>query len=299
MAQRLEGGTLIALGNLMATVWIEKDMEGQFVMVNAVLAWDAATGTKRFRARDALAALAKQERWDDLRTILDAAIARARKGIREQRGSTGMTEGEAFDELVQALRRQGLDVNDNGDLIAVGFGEVAAKEEIGHFESLLKKLNFDTTRNHFRQAMSALSREEWESANANTRVFLDSLCEEVAARLPPFKGDKPPTGGLARRHLQDSNFLDGAEADLLGAFFKVLHGSGSHPGTSAQNDATRRILMASATGSYYIERLIAKEQAERKELFWMKAIAEEVIGKVGTSSMLSEYQSIDFDTIDI
>jgi len=298
MALKFEGGTLIALGNLMATVWIEKDMEGQFVMVNARAVWDAATGTKRFRARDALADLAKQERWDEVRTILDATVARAQKGYPESTGSTGMTEGEAYAELTEALRRQGLDIDQSGSLVSAGFGEVAAKEEIGHFEALLRKMNFDTTRNHFRQAMSALRREEWESANANTRAFLDSLCEEVAARLVGFKAD-PPKGGEASKYLQASKFLSDEGAELLRAFFKVLHGGGSHPGTSGKNDATRRLLMASATGSYYIERLIAREEDERRDLFWMKAIAEEVVGKVGTSSMLSEYQSIDFDTIDI
>lgn len=298
MALRLEGGTLIALANLMATVWIEKDIEGQFVIVNAADDWEVATGTKRFRARDALAAVAKRERWDDVRTILDAAVARAKRGYPERVGSTGMTEGKAFDELVVALRRQGLDIDDHGTLVAEAFGEVAAKEEIGHFESLLGKLNFEITRNHFRHAMSALGREEWESANANTRAFLDSLCEEVAARLLRFKADALK-GGEARKYLQSSKFLSDEEAELLRAFFKVLHGAGSHPGTSAKNDATRRLLMASATGSYYIERLVAREEDERKDLFWMKAIAEGVVGKVGTSSMLSEYQSIDFDTIDI
>ncbi|MBF6599020.1 MAG: hypothetical protein IVW36_00750 [Dehalococcoidia bacterium] len=258
MAIQFEGGTLIALANLMATVWIERDIEGQFVVVNARDVWDSSEGTKRFRARDALSALATQERWDDIHTILDATVAKAKNGYPERVGSTGMTEGDAFEQLAQALQRQGCDLDKDGAVVVSLSGDVAAKEAVGQFEALLKMMNFEVTRNHFRQAMSALTREEFEGANAQARAFFDSLCEEVAARLV---GDRaqPPKGGAARKYLDDSKFLSDDEAELLKTFFKVLHGAGSHPGTSDKHDAHRRVLMASAMGSYYLERLAVEE----------------------------------------
>jgi hypothetical protein len=85
--------------------------------------------------------------------------------------------------------------------------------------------------------------------------FLESLCEEIAARL--FSGPgKPPNRGEARKFLEETSFLDKSEADLLRNFFQVLHSAGGHHvGISSENDCHCRRLMAIALANYYLEKL--------------------------------------------
>lgn len=102
--------------------------------------------------------------------------------------------------------------------------------------------------------MDNAARGNWESANGQIRPFLEGLCDAIAQRL--FEGDgTAPTRGEARKWLAKCGFLSEEESDLLRSFFEVLHSSGPHPGTSAEDDSHRRRLMAFSLANYYIERL--------------------------------------------
>lgn len=175
-------------------------------------------------------------------------------------------------------------------------------EEIELFEAHLSSAKWHVVERHFRQAKTALDRGDWEAANAQTRAFLDALCEEIAGRVRKAGHPYPrpaPKGGDARMHLQQTGFLDVDESHLLKAFFKVLHGKGSHPGTSNTEDATRRFVMATCLANYYVERLHEWQEAERADLFRLEHFAETVLGPRGSVSVLFEYKSLDFDTVHI
>lgn len=81
----------------------------------------------------------------------------------------------------------------------------------------LQSRGFSTTVRHLEQAASAFARGEWEGANAQTRAFVESLCNDIARRLWTKSG-RPPTGGKARAFLQEKGFLDSEEGRFLGAF---------------------------------------------------------------------------------
>ena len=171
-------------------------------------------------------------------------------------------------------------------------GELNVADRI---EVRLKERDFETALVHHRQAKSAMDREEWESANAQTRSFLEALCEAIAKRLSGPQGEKLQRG-QARSFLQKSGFLDSNEGDLLKALFGVLHGKGSHSGTSARDDAYRRFVIASSLGSYYLERLDVEEDVYRESR--LERLAE-TLGPRGWMVPASEYESVDFDTVEI
>jgi hypothetical protein len=175
-------------------------------------------------------------------------------------------------------------------------------DEIEYFEAHLASAGRRVVGRHFRQAKSALDRGDWEAANAQTRAFLDALCEEVAACIPEVGKPYPlrsPKGGEARKHLQQTGFLGEDEADLLKALFKVLHGKGSHPGTSSERDAHRRFMMAICLANYYVERLHEREEARRADLFRIEHFAETILGRRYSMSIGFAYKSLEFDTVEI
>ena len=105
---------------------------------------------------------------------------------------------------------------------------------------------------HLDQAVDNAASGNWEAANGQIRTFLEALCDAIAKRLHDGDGEAPK-GGDARRFLSEKEFLNANESNLLKAFFAVLHGEGSHPGTSSEDDCHRRRLMAVALANYYLD----------------------------------------------
>ena len=84
------------------------------------------------------------------------------------------------------------------------------------------------------------------------RSFLEGLCEAIAATIHSGSG-KVPVRGAARKFLAEQGFLSQEESTLLKSLFQVLHGEGSHSGTSSSDDCHRRRLMAVSMANYYLE----------------------------------------------
>jgi predicted RNA-binding Zn-ribbon protein involved in translation (DUF1610 family) len=104
----------------------------------------------------------------------------------------------------------------------------------------LERQSFDDALKHLSQAESAISRGEWESANAQTRSFLESVFNEVA-RLTLGTNK---TGGNARKELEAKGILSLKEAKLVQSFMDLAGGSGSHSGSSTDEDAHARMMIA-------------------------------------------------------
>ena len=121
-------------------------------------------------------------------------------------------------------------------------------------ETRLTGLGFSVPLRHLEQANDNAARGNWEAANSQIRACMESLCNELAKQIYDGPGDSP-TRGNARKYLEEKEFLSADEAELLKAFFKVLHTSGGHAGASNQDDCHRRRLMAMSLGNYYLERL--------------------------------------------
>ncbi len=159
-----------------------------------------------------------------------------------------------YEDFQRALRADGLDLIE-GRVSSFLSGTISPAQEQGVLELNLNELGFTTPLNHLNQATDNAARGNWEAANSQVGSFLESLCEEIAARLSPDPS-KPPSRGEARKFLEESGFLEKSETDLLRSLFQVLHSAGGrHAGTSSENDCHRRRLMAIALANYYLERL--------------------------------------------
>lgn len=159
-----------------------------------------------------------------------------------------------YEDFQRALRADGLDLI-QGRVSPFLSRTVLPAQEQGILELRLNELRFTTPLSHLNQATDNAARGNWEAANSQVGSFLESLCEEIAARLYRGTG-MPPSRGEARKFLEESGFLDKSEADLLRSFFQVLHSAGGrHAGASSENDCHRRRLTAIALANYYLERL--------------------------------------------
>ena len=168
---------------------------------------------------------------------------------------------EIYGRLRQALRADGLDLVE-GEITPLISTSVDVAKEQGLLESRLQKFEFRTASNHLEQAIDNAERGNWEASNGQIRTFLYALCDAIASRIYQGTGS-PPSGGEARKYLEREGFLSHIESELLKALFKVLHGEGSHPGTSSSDDCHRRRLMAVAMANYYLERLENLEKGVR------------------------------------
>ena len=155
--------------------------------------------------------------------------------------------------LGQALRVDGFDLLE-GRVVPFVSPSVEPAQEQGILESRLDELRFSVARTHLDQAVDNAARGNWESANSQIRSFLEAVCDAVADQLYRGGGEAP-TRGDARQYLAAEGFIDEYEDKLLRAFFKVLHGGGSHSGTSKEADCHRRRLMAFSLANYYLDRL--------------------------------------------
>ena len=158
-----------------------------------------------------------------------------------------------METLSHGLRVDGFDLLD-GRVVPFISPSVEPAAEQGVLESRLDALGFSESRTHLDQAVDNAARGNWESANAQLRPFLEGLCDAIAQQLYEGEG-KAPTRGDARQYLAAEGFIDEYEDKLLRAFFKVLHGGGSHSGTSKEADCHRRRLMAFSLANYYLDRL--------------------------------------------
>jgi hypothetical protein len=115
---------------------------------------------------------------------------------------------------------------------------------------LLKKHSLIVPQGHLDQAVDAHSRGNWASANSQIRTFLESLFDEMAARLDPATAAVTPSGHQRRQLLANivpafldrtlNEWGDNGVGFVNGLMFR-LHPQGSHPGLSDEEDSTFRL----------------------------------------------------------
>lgn len=168
-------------------------------------------------------------------------------------GGVNAQRHESYESFQQALRVEGLDVVE-GRVVLFLSPSVEPHKEQGVLETRLERWGFSVAASHLDDAVDAASRGKWTAANGQVRSFLEGLCEAIAVAIHNGPG-KVPVRGAARKFLAEQGFLNEEESALLKSLFNVLHGEGSHSGTSTSDDCHRRRLMAVSMANYYLERL--------------------------------------------
>lgn len=172
---------------------------------------------------------------------------------------------EHLPKLVNSLKHDGYVITDGGELKTMLPEGIKLVEKENELNSLLNKFGFTTTKGHIDQAISAHTRGDWASANAQLRSFMESLFDLICGKLVSNKTTLPPPGHQRRELLAKLNppFLltalneweIGDKGGFLQGLWKRLHPQGSHPGLSDEEDSTFRLHLMILTASYYLKRL--------------------------------------------
>ena len=168
-------------------------------------------------------------------------------------------------KLLNSLKRDGYIVTYKGKLKTMLPEGIKLVEKENELNSLLNKFGFTTTKGHIDQAISAHTRGDWASANAQLRSFMESLFDSICGKLVSNKTTLPPPGHQRHELLAKLNppFLlpalneweIGDKGGFLQGLWRRLHPQGSHPGLSDEEDSTFRLHLMILTASYYLKRL--------------------------------------------
>ena len=165
--------------------------------------------------------------------------------------------------FVRALARDGFTLTDEGILRKTLPPEADLPTADDELHALLDEFGMDTAKGHFDQAIENHTRGNWAAANGQLRTFLEGLFDEICQRLEPTKADdklssenrrqllatrEPPffQESLGEWGQQGKNFVNGV--------FKRLHGEGSHPGLSDEEDCTFRLHLALIVARHFLRR---------------------------------------------
>ncbi len=148
--------------------------------------------------------------------------------------------------------------------------EIELPQKKYELELLLGKYSFSTTKGHLDQALSAHTRGNWASANAQMRTYIESLFNEIANKLKKNGDTLPSTSHLKREYLAklDPPFIYpglneweiGDKGGFIQGFFKRLHPTGSHPGLSDDTDSTFRLHLIIIVSHHFLKRLDSRIQ---------------------------------------
>ena len=165
-------------------------------------------------------------------------------------GLRGLSHDSPF---VRALVRDGFTLTDEGTLRKTLPSEVDLPRVDDELHALLDEFGMDTAKGHLDQAIENHTRGNWAAANGQLRTFLESLFDEIFQRLEPTKTDDKLSSENRREQLatREPPFLQESLGEwgqrgknFVNGVFKRLHGEGSHPGLSDEEDCTFRLHLA-------------------------------------------------------
>lgn len=200
---------------------------------------------------------------DDGRPLTNAIVEKAvevlhANEIRSQ--STWAPANPRTEDVVfrRALEAEGLQPID-GELRTILPVSIPLAEPESELGQLLRHFQLEDARNHLRQALENHARGNWEAANSQLRTFVEAIFQAVVDIVAPGHGLQKKDGEPIRRKLLTAGFLhaDLNEWDFIVGFVKRLHGKGSHPGRSDEEDCTYRLHLVLLTVHHLLRRLLA------------------------------------------
>ena len=174
-------------------------------------------------------------------------------------------------QLLTLLQLEGYVVYSDGELKPTLPEIIQLAEKKDELDSLLEMFRFDIAKKHLESAISAYKLNEWTSANAQIRNFIESLFDSIAEKLALADGtvQLPRAGNESRQMLAKQGFFSsklnewqfnfqGDNVGFIQGFFNRLHPSGSHPGESDQEDSTFRLNMAILVAWHFLRRFYSR-----------------------------------------
>ena len=175
-------------------------------------------------------------------------------------GLGGLNHDSPF---VRALARDGFTLTDEGTILKNLPPEADLPGADDELHALLDEFGMDTAKGHLDQAIKNHTRGNWAAANGQLRTFLEGLFDEIFRLLEPKRADdklssenrrqllatrEPPffQESLGEWGQQGKNFTNGV--------FKRLHGEGSHPGLSDEEDCAFRLHLVLIVARHFLRR---------------------------------------------
>jgi hypothetical protein len=125
---------------------------------------------------------------------------------------------------------------------------------------LLRRHGLVIAEGHLIQALDALARRNWASANGQLRTFFDALLDEIALRLDStaatVKSGQPRRAKLAASGFlsRELNEWEDNGGGFINGLVKRLHPQGAHPGLSDERDAAFRLHIVLLTSRLLLAR---------------------------------------------
>lgn len=157
-----------------------------------------------------------------------------------------------FQEVLQALAADGWEYDTKGHRLVPRVPEVDVVEEIHSVSVQLQARGWQTSAGHYDQAVDAVGRGNWASANAQLRSTLEDLLPLVAERLT---GHRPSNVQNALQKLQSGGHLANGEFSFSQGLWQMCQSSGSHPGLSDAEESRFRLTCVTAYLRYVLDRL--------------------------------------------
>lgn len=167
-----------------------------------------------------------------------------------------------YPRLINSLKRDGY-IIENGKLVTMLPDVINLSEKEDKLNFLLDKFQFNTSKGHLDQGISAHTRGNWASANGQFRTFIESLFNSIAEKihgpleLSSHNKRELLASGYPKFFIEGLNEwqIGGNDCGFVQGFWKRLHPEGSHPGLSDEEDSTFRLHFIILTALHYMKRL--------------------------------------------
>ncbi len=166
---------------------------------------------------------------------------------------------EEINRLLKTLELDGF-VYQDSRLLAPESDVLDVQEESGVIDALYATLglgNKETTFHHLKLSEEHYLNSKWDDSISNSRKFLESVLQEVAAlhslkvkhsTLPGTLLSKPVK---VREYLESENLLESKEREALTSVYSLLSETGGHP-YMARSDQARLLRHLSLTFSQFV-----------------------------------------------
>ena len=170
------------------------------------------------------------------------------------------------EKLNRALNRDGYVIAESGNeglvlqAMMPPVADLATASDEVHV--LLGALGMQTAKGHLDQAIDNHGRGHWAAANAQLRSFVEDMFNEIARSLAPTEARGRNSESLRQLLAQISPpFLSSDLGEwspdgknFVNGLFKRMHGHGSHPGLSEEDDCTFRLHLVLVAARHYLRR---------------------------------------------
>lgn len=132
-------------------------------------------------------------------------------------------------------------------------GPAPLANEISALERELTKRGYTDAINHYQQAVSNFSLQQYEAANGQLRTMLEALVMGFAKKNGYAGQSRAGDGNNAINHLVTTGALPERDGGLLlRGLWQITHTNGSHPGQSTADEARIRMQLVTATARFLL-----------------------------------------------